>query len=45
MESDRTELQDRASERPDIVKELSDRWQEWAAMCQVLPKPKEWKRE
>jgi arylsulfatase len=45
MEADRTELQDRASESPELVKKLADRWQEWATTHQVLPKPKEWKRE
>jgi len=45
MENDRTELHNLASENPDQVKDLSDRYNQWAERCGVvspeqLPNPK-----
>jgi arylsulfatase A-like enzyme len=37
MVTDRTEMHDLASKRPDLVKELSARWDQWAARANVLP--------
>ena len=37
MESDRTELQDLASKRPEIVAALSKEWDAWASANQVVP--------
>jgi arylsulfatase A-like enzyme len=37
MEADRTELQDRAAEEPEIAAELQALWEAWAARCGVMP--------
>jgi arylsulfatase len=37
METDRSELHDRAGDHPELVAELSALWQEWADRCQVRP--------
>ena len=37
MESDRTEMHNLASANPDKVKELSAKWDAYAARCDVLP--------
>ncbi len=39
LESDRCEVNNLAEEHPEIVKQLSDRWYQWAKRCYVLPKP------
>ncbi len=38
LAADRTELRDRAGERPDLVQRLTARWEQWAEANQVLPK-------
>lgn len=38
LADDRTELKNLAKEMPDKVKELSDRWSEWARAAAVYPK-------
>ncbi len=40
LESDRTELDDRAVEHPEMVERLAGMWQAWAERSQVLPWPK-----
>jgi arylsulfatase len=40
MEIDRTELNNLADKYPEIVSELSDKWQEWAVKTNTVPKPK-----
>jgi arylsulfatase len=37
METDRTEMHDLASKHPDKVKDLSKKWDAWAARANVLP--------
>lgn len=37
METDRTETEDLAARNPDIVTELSELWNHWAARCSVMP--------
>ncbi len=37
MEADRTEMHDLASAKPELVKSMSKRWDEWAARANVLP--------
>ena len=37
METDRTETRNVAAEHPDIVKDLSARYEAWAEKCQVRP--------
>ena len=37
IQSDRTETQNLAAEKPELVKELSALWDVWAAKCGVLP--------
>ncbi len=37
LEADRTELNDLAAEHPEIVADLSARWQQWADRVGVLP--------
>ncbi len=37
LEADRTELNDVAGQQPDIVADLSTRWQQWADRVGVLP--------
>ncbi len=37
MESDRTETRNLAGYHPDIVQSFSQKYQEWAARCQVIP--------
>jgi arylsulfatase A-like enzyme len=39
LEADRTENHDLASQYPDMVKELSAKWQAWAEGASVVPKP------
>ena len=39
MEADRTETNDLASERPDLVRSLAVLWQQWALRTDVLPYP------
>jgi arylsulfatase A-like enzyme len=41
IEADRTELNDLAPRRPDKVRELAARWDEWAKRTNVLPRPGE----
>jgi arylsulfatase len=36
---DRTELNNLATRRPDMVRELAARWDEWAKRTNVLPRP------
>jgi len=38
LETDRTELHDLSTKYPDVVADLSVRWQDWAVRCKVLPK-------
>jgi arylsulfatase A-like enzyme len=38
MERDRTELDDRAGEHPELVAELAAAYQEWASRCGVIPR-------
>ncbi|MGB9624046.1 MAG: sulfatase/phosphatase domain-containing protein [Phycisphaerae bacterium] len=40
MEADRTELNNRAGENPDIVAGLAARYDEWASRCGVVPPEK-----
>lgn len=40
MEEDRTELNDLAHEFPQKVKELAEKWQQWAIETNTIPKPK-----
>ena len=37
MEQDRTETNDLAGEKPDVVKRLSDAYERWAAKSLVVP--------
>jgi len=37
MEAERTEIHDIAGDYPEIVKELSELYEQWAARCQVVP--------
>jgi len=37
MEKDRTELKDLSNNHPEIVKDLSEKYDEWAKKCKVLP--------
>ena len=37
MAADRTEMNDLAAARPDVVRELADMWQDWAQRCSVEP--------
>jgi hypothetical protein len=37
MEADRTEMHNLGPANPERVKELSAKWDVWAARCQVLP--------
>ncbi|TSA34498.1 MAG: arylsulfatase [Verrucomicrobiaceae bacterium] len=39
MKADRTELHDRAAEKPEMVKDLSDQWNAWAIRTKVIPYP------
>jgi arylsulfatase A-like enzyme len=39
IDKDRVELTDLAPKRPDTVKELAEKWDEWARRCQVFPYP------
>lgn len=39
MSKDRTELHDLAAKDPNLVKELSAKWETWAARAQVKPSP------
>jgi arylsulfatase A-like enzyme len=39
VEADRTELTDLAASKPDLVKALAARWDEWARRTAVLPRP------
>jgi arylsulfatase A-like enzyme len=39
LQRDRTEVENVAAQYPQIVKDLSDKWQEWALRHNVLPKP------
>ncbi|MGI8907397.1 MAG: arylsulfatase [Candidatus Sumerlaeaceae bacterium] len=39
MRKDRLELLNRADAEPDLVKQMSDKWDLWAAENQVLPQP------
>ncbi|ARN57450.1 arylsulfatase [Sedimentisphaera salicampi] len=39
MEADRTELSDLAEKKPELVKELSQKWYEWAEKVNCIPKP------
>ena len=43
LEKDRSELMDLSGQYPEIVKEMSTLWEEWAHQAQVLPAP--WKEE
>ncbi len=38
LEADRTETRNLASEKPEILKKLVDKWNAWAKRCHVLPK-------
>ena len=38
IDADRTELHDVAADHPEIVAELSDRYQTWATRCGVIPR-------
>lgn len=40
MDSDRTETVDLAQDHPDLVKELSLLWYQWAKRTEAIPKPK-----
>lgn len=44
LRGDRTEVENVAAQHPEIVKELSDKWQAWAVQNNVLPKPAAVKR-
>lgn len=37
MTKDRSELHNLAAEQPDRVKELSDKWENWAEISHVFP--------
>jgi arylsulfatase len=39
LETDRAETNDLAAQHPQRVKNLSDRWEQWARRCNVLPWP------
>ena len=39
LEADRTETNDLASERPDLVQSLAELWHQWARRTDVLPYP------
>jgi arylsulfatase len=39
LKADRTELHDLAAANPDKVKELTAKWESWAARCNVMPYP------
>jgi arylsulfatase len=39
LEEDRSETLNLAPEHPDIVAEMSAKWQDWALRCGVVPKP------
>ncbi len=39
IDVDRTELHDLASKYPELVKQLSEKWEQWAARTNVYPKP------
>ena len=41
MKTDRTELHDLASQQPDKVKALADKWEAWAVRASVKPYPNE----
>ena len=38
FEKDRVEANDLAAEHPDVVQELTDKWNAWAKMTEVKPK-------
>jgi len=38
-EADRVEVKNVAAEHPDLVKEMSQKWEQWAKRCNVLKKP------
>lgn len=40
MENDRTELNNLADEYPELVKEMSEKYEEWAKRCRVIPREK-----
>ena len=42
IDDDRTELFDLASKHPDLVKQLEQLWDEWAASNDVTPMPKQY---
>jgi arylsulfatase len=39
LDADPVELTDRAAKQPELVKELSAKWDDWAKRCAVLPYP------
>jgi arylsulfatase len=45
MRADRTEQHDLASARPQAVRQLAGRWEDWAQRANVLPKPEQKKRK
>lgn len=40
MEKDRTEMHDLASKYPEKVREMSEKYEQWAKRCQVVPREK-----
>ena len=40
MLADRTETNNIATEHPDVVEDLGQRYEEWAERCQVIPRDK-----
>ena len=40
MEEDRTELNDLSGDYPGRVKEMAEKWQQWATQTNTIPKPK-----